>query len=66
MAGEEDARECHIIEGRVRKGKPAMTNSVRKEMEVENPYVSKARRRRDLRIGGEEGSGSQSQMDYSS
>jgi len=35
-------------------------------MEVENPYVPKARRRRDLRIGGEEGLDSQSQMDYSS
>ena len=50
----------------MRKGKPAMTNSAKKEMEVENPYVPKARRCRDLRIGGEEGSGSQSHMDYSS
>jgi len=66
MAREEDVRERHIREGRVRKGKSAMTNSARKEMEVEKPYVPKARRRKDLGIGGEEGSGSQSQMDYSS
>jgi len=42
----------------VRKRKLAMTNSHRNEMEVENPYVPKPRRRRDLRIG-EETSGSQ-------
>ena len=41
-----------IREGRVRKGKPVMTNDARKEMEVENLYVPKAWRRRDLRIGG--------------
>jgi len=58
MVGEEDARERRIREGRVRKGKPAMTNSARKEMEIANPYVPKVRRRRDFRIGGEEGSGS--------
>jgi len=66
MDGEEDAWERRIREGWVRKGKPAMTNNARKEMEVENLYVPKARRRRDVRIGGEEGLGSQSQMDYSS
>ncbi|KEH21244.1 hypothetical protein MTR_8g099595 [Medicago truncatula] len=66
MANKEDARERRIREGRVRKGKPAMTNSVRKEMEVEHPCVPKTRRRRDLRIGGGDGSGSHSQMDYSS
>ena len=59
-------RERHIREGRVRKGKSAMSNSARKEMEVEKPYVPKARRRKDLGIGGEEGSGSQSQRDFSS
>jgi len=48
MAGEEDARERRIREGRVRKGKPVMTNSHRKELEVENPYVPKPRRRRDV------------------
>ena len=42
----------------MRKRKLAMTNSHRNEMEVENPYVPKPRRRRDLRIG-EETSGSQ-------
>jgi len=52
MAREEDARERRIREGRARKGKPAMTNNARKEMEVENLYVPKAWRRRDLRIGG--------------
>jgi len=53
IVGEEDAWERRIREGRVRKGKPAMTNSARKEMEVENLYVPKARRR-------------MFQMDYSS
>jgi len=38
-----------------------MTNSNRKELEVENPYVPKPRRRWDVGT-----SGSQSQMDYSS
>ena len=65
MAGEEDARERRIREGRVRKGKLDMTNSHRKELEVENLYVPKPRRCRDLRIG-EETSGSQPHMDYSS
>jgi len=49
----------------VRKGKPAMTNNHQKELEVENLYVPKPWRRRDLRIV-EETSGSQSHMDYSS
>jgi len=59
MVWEEDAWERRIREGSMRKGKPAMTNSARNEMEAEHPYVPKALRRRDLRIGGEEGSGSQ-------
>jgi len=65
MAGEEDARQRLIRDGRVRKGKVVVKNSHWKDLEVKNPYVPKARRRRDLRIGGEEESGSQSQMDYS-
>jgi len=64
MVGEEDARERRITEGRVRKGKPTMTNSHRKELEVEKSYVPKPRRRRDLRID-EEMPGSQPHMDYS-
>jgi len=55
MTGEEDAQKRRIREGRVRKGKTAMTNRARKEMEAEYPYVPKTRRRRDLRIGGEGG-----------
>jgi len=50
---EEDERQRRIREGRVHKGKVAMTNSHRKELEVENLYVPKPRRRRDLRIGEE-------------
>ena len=48
IAGEEHARERRIREGRVHKGKPAMTNSARKEMEVENLYVPMTRRRREF------------------
>jgi hypothetical protein len=46
----------------MRKGKVAMTNSHQKELQTENPYVPKIRKRRDARLGGE---GSQSLMDYS-
>nr|ABD32269.2 hypothetical protein MtrDRAFT_AC149040g42v2 [Medicago truncatula] len=46
----------------MRKGKVAMTNSHQKELQAENLYVLKTRKRRDARLGGE---GSQSQMDYS-
>jgi hypothetical protein len=65
MVGEEDARERRIREGRVHQGKPAMTNSHRKELEAENLYVPNPRRHRDLSIG-EETLGSQPHMDYSS
>jgi len=60
---EEDVWERRIREGRVRKGKPAMTCSHQKEMDVQNPYVPKPQRRRDARPGVES---SQAQMDYSS
>jgi len=50
MAEEEDAREQCIREGRVCKGKPVMTNRHRKELEVENSYVPKPQRCRDVRF----------------
>jgi len=53
MAGEEDELERCIRESRMHKGKVAMTNSHQKELQAENLYVPKTRKRRDARLGGD-------------
>ncbi len=63
MARVEDERQRVIREDRMRKGKAVSTASARREKEDQNPYVPKARKRRDARPGVES---SQPHMDYSS
>ena len=53
MARDEDERQQFIREDRMRKGKAASTASARREKEDQNPYVPKARKRRDGRPGVE-------------
>ena len=63
MAREEDEQHRLVREARMHKGKEASTASARREKVDQNPYVPKARKRKDPMLVGE---GSQPQMDYSS
>jgi len=63
MVREEDEQHWLIRQVRMRKGKEASTASTQREKVDQNPYVPKARKRRDLRLVGE---GSQAHIDYSS
>jgi len=60
---EEDEQQRLIREARMRKGKEVSTASARRKKVDQNPYVPKARKRRDPRLVGK---GSQAHMDCSS